>query len=89
MKNNAAENPAAEGNELSDLASELRDTYELLDRLCTQLKGGGIVQARDIEPTVAQAVPKLRHAVMWLNSVSMVRDSRADSKRVSKNPLLI
>jgi hypothetical protein len=102
MKKDTVANMALEGDQVSDLAADLRDAYELLDGLCTQLEGGGIVTAGAIQPTVAQAVPKLRKAVMWLNTITMIGNNplksgviangdpaRSGAKRPSKNPLLI
>ena len=96
MDNN---NPAAESASKSDplrhLASELRETYRLLHVLCSQLEGGGIVRAGDIEPTVLKAVPKLRHALAVLDEVTTIdeadpdRDDSTGHKLASKNPLLI
>ena len=79
MNNNVAANLASESNQLRLLASELREAYTLLDHLCKQLEGGGIIQARDVEPTVAKAVPTLKHAVAVLNSVTMIGERRTDA----------
>jgi hypothetical protein len=101
MKNSAAANLAFEGTELTQLASELRDAYEHLDGLCSELSNGGIVQARDIEPAIAQAVPMLRLAASMLETFNLIGDGPqvtspragagggAGSKTVSQNPLLI
>jgi hypothetical protein len=77
MNNKAAENLASESDQLRHLASDLREAYMVLDKLCSQLEGGGIVQARDVEPAVAQTVPKLRRAVAVLNTVTMIGDHRS------------
>jgi hypothetical protein len=76
MNTDAAENLASEIDELNYLAADLSEAYEMLDRLCSQLEGGGIVQARDVEPTIARTVPKLRRAVAILKSVAMIGEVR-------------
>lgn len=82
-------------DQLRHLASDLRETYKLLDMLCTQLEGGGVVPARDVKPAISEAVPKLRNAVDVLNKVTRIdvaRRSQArpgEKKSASKNPLLI
>ncbi len=78
MNNKAVENLVSESDQLRHLASDLREAYLVLDKLCSQLEGGGIVQARDVEPAVAQTVPKLRRAVAVLNSVTMIGDHRSE-----------
>jgi len=72
---NAATHSATEKDELRNLALDLREAYTLLNGLSIQLEGGGIVRARDVEPAVAKAVPKLRHAVAVLNAVTTVDQS--------------
>jgi len=99
MNNNAAANRASENNELRHLAAELREAYMVLDKLCSQLEGGGIIRVRDVRPTVAQTIPKLRRAVAVLNSITMIGEGRGEPPSASdpvskkgptnKNPLLI
>lgn len=55
---------------LHELAIDLHDVYESLSELCAMLQGGGIVQARDVEPSLASAVPKLQRAVKTLNDAA-------------------
>ena len=76
MNTDAAETLASEINELNHLAADLSEAYESLDRLCSQLEGGGIVQARDVEPTIARTVPKLRRAVAVLKAVAVIGEAR-------------
>ena len=78
MKNNenAATQSTADNDELRNLAVDLGEAYTLLNSLSDQLEGGGIVRARDVEPAVAKAVPKLRHAVAVLNAVTAVDHRR-------------
>lgn len=51
---------------LHELACDLNEVYGMMTELCETLQGGGIIQARDIEPSVARVVPKLRRAVTTL-----------------------
>lgn len=74
MITNAAANHASEKDELSHLAAELREAYTVLDQLCSQLEGGGIIQVRAVEPAIARTVPKLRHAVAVLDAVALNDD---------------
>ena len=82
-------------SQLHDLTNDLREVYGLLDDLCSQLKGGGIVQARDVEPAISQAMPRLRRAVIALNAETMIANDRERRKRQRRftspgqNPLLI
>ncbi len=93
--NNGVVDLVSKDDQLRHLASDLREAYKVLDRLCTQLEGGGIVPARDVRPAVSEAVPKLRNAVKVLNNVTRIDRARgpklrADGERsISKNPLLI
>lgn len=59
---------------LRHLAFDLREVYEILDDVCAHLAGGGIVQARDIELSVAKTLPKIRRAVNALNAISVIDD---------------
>ena len=77
---------------LTDIAAELNDVYVTLNELCDMLQGGGIVQVRDIEPTIASAVPKLQNAVETLNDASTADGGSRKSQRRggdSQSPLLI
>ena len=78
MKNNdnAATRATTKNDKLRDLALDLGEAYTLLNSLSSQLEGGGIVRARDVEPAVAKAVPKLRHAVAVLNAVTTADQRR-------------
>ncbi len=79
-------------NNLRELAVDLNEVYGLMNDLCATLQGGGIVQVRDIEPSVAKAVPKLRRAVDTLKAASAKRDARGRRKHAAdphRNPLLI
>ena len=62
------------------LAFDLREVYELLDNLCSHLAGGGIVQARDIEPSISRAMPKVRRAVNALNALNVITDDEIGNK---------
>jgi len=73
---NAATDATTKNDELRDLALDLGEAYTLLNSLSSQLEGGGIVRARDVEPAVAMAVPKLRHAVAVLNAVTTADQRR-------------
>jgi len=88
MKKN--ETPGA--SSLRDLAADLAEVYRLMDELCEQLQGGGIVQARDIEPSLAKAVPKLRRAVATLSEASAHGSNGGELGEVtapSQSPLLM
>ena len=77
---------------LRDLAADLDQVYRLMDELCEQLQGGGIVQARDIEPSISKAVPKLRRAVATLTEASTRGSSGGENGEVTKpsqSPLLM
>ena len=52
------------------IAGELLEIHSLLSLLCNELGGGGIVQARHLEPMLASAVPKLRDAVDAMQELS-------------------
>jgi hypothetical protein len=94
-KNNRVVDLVSKDDQLRHLASDLREAYKVLDLLCTQLEGGGIVPARDVRPAVSQAVPKLRNAVDVLSNVTRIDQARRPKLRtgtkrsISKNPLLI
>jgi hypothetical protein len=97
MKNN--NNPQAQvtskNESLRHLANDLREVYGVLNELCSQLEGGGIVKCKDVEPAVAQAIPKLRRAVAALNAASMLAegqaapDPSAATMSAGQNPLLM
>jgi len=79
-------------NSLAELASHLNDVYVSLHELCAALQGGGIMQARDIEPALASAIPVLRDAVTTLNDVSVQDDDtrrRGAITAASQSPLLM
>lgn len=93
--NNGVVDLVSKDDQLRHLASDLREAYKVLDLLCTQLEGGGIVPARDVEPAVSEAVPKLRNAVNVLSKVTHINEARrpklraGEKRSISKNPLLI
>ena len=93
--NNGVVDLVSKDDQLRHLASDLREAYKVLDMLCTQLEGGGVVPARDVRPAVSEAVPKLRNAVNVLNNVTRIDRARGPKLRaggktsISKNPLLI
>ena len=78
---------------LRDIVGELTEVHGLLDLLCTQLEGGGIVQAKELEPVVAEAAPKLRKALNEMNTLTHQGGARVEGRRNqsprSKNPLLM
>ena len=74
--NNGVVDLVSKDDQLRHLASDLREAYKVLDMLCTQLEGGGIVPARDVIPAVSEAVPKLRNAVNVLNNVTRIDRAR-------------
>ena len=86
---------ASTNHVLQHLAGDLHEVYGLLINLRTQLEGGGIIQVREIEPSVSRAVPKLRRAVAALNAVALLseRDQEyaglAEVTTPSQSPLLI
>ena len=94
-KNNGVVDLVSKDDQLRHLASDLREAYKVLDMLCTQLEGGGIIPARDVRPAVSEAVPKLRNAVDVLSKVTPISEARqprirtGEKKPISKNPLLI
>ena len=86
------ENTDAGTSNLRELAVDLNVVYGLMNELCATLQGGGIVQARDIEPSVAKVVPKLRRAVDTLNAAAAKRDAggrREHAADPHRSPLLI
>ena len=72
-------------HQLRSIAGDLMEVHGLLSLLCNELGGGGIVQARHLEPMLARAVPKLRDAVHAMNEIS---GPEADDDQ-QPNPLLI
>ncbi len=77
---------------LHELASDLHGVYESLRELCEMLQGGGIVQARDVEPSLANAVPKLQHAVQTLNEAAAPAEDAGRNDRdgaASQSPPLM
>jgi hypothetical protein len=79
--------------QLRYLATDLHEVYSLLSELSLQLEGGGIVQARDVEPAVSAAVPRLRSAVETLYAASKRGETYGDSPDAisspGRNPLLM
>jgi len=92
MKNNNPEAVSAT-HQLRYLATDLHEVYSLLNELSSQLEGGGIVQVRDVEPTVSMAVPKLRSAVAALYAASQNEEIHGEQPAgvnlPSQNPLLM
>ena len=82
-------NNGAGDDTLRYLATDLHEVYSRLNELSANLEGGGIVQARDIEPAVAMAVPRLRNAVATLYAATQRDDHSANGGLSNKNPLLI
>ena len=85
--NLAANNAAPEPETLRIIAGELTEVHSLLTALCKELSGGGIVQARDLEPMIAETVPKLRHAVRAMQGLEDDDGDRLDGD--AQNPLLM
>ncbi|MDJ0928390.1 MAG: hypothetical protein QNJ73_12165 [Gammaproteobacteria bacterium] len=83
--NLASNMPAGQAEKLRSIAGELSEVHSLLAALCKELSGGGIVQARDLEPMIAETVPKLRHAVRAMQGIET--DSGDDGEE--QNPLLM
>jgi len=86
------ENTDSGTSNLREIAVDLNEVYGLMNELCATLQGGGIVQARDIEPSVAKAIPKLRRAVDTLKAASAKRDAggrREHAADPHRSPLLI
>jgi len=77
-----------QSDSLHDLAVDLNEVYGLMSELCSQLQGGGIVQARDIEPSLARAVPKLRRAITTLAKATESGAS-GELSGPAKSPLLM
>jgi hypothetical protein len=79
--------------QLRGIAGELTEVHSLLDLLCHQLEGGGIVKASHIEPMISEAVPKLRQAVNAMNSLTHQGgnciEGIGDESGSSRNPLLM
>lgn len=76
---------------LHGLVSDLSEICSLMSDLCSQLQGGGLVQARDIETSIAAAVPKLRHAVSALAAATL-KEKHGELGSVtapSQSPLLM
>lgn len=74
-----------QSNQLRSIAGDLMEVHGLLSLLCNELGGGGIVQARHLEPMLSRAVPKLRDAVQAMNEIS---GPQGDDSR-QPNPLLM
>ena len=91
--NNMNDNKKAQS--LRELAADLGEIHDTLSHLCEALQGGGIVQARDIEAPIADAVPRLGRAISALNSVSSNGGQGTDKRdpgepdSPSRSPLLI
>ena len=77
-----------QSDSLHDLAVDLNEVYGLMSELCAQLQGGGIIQARDIEPSVARAIPKLQHAITTLAKATE-SGSSGEITGPAKSPLLM
>ena len=91
MKSHSSNGSGAKDT-LRTLATDLHEVYSLLNELSSNLEGGGIVTARDIEPAVSRAVPRLRNAVAMLYAASQNDDYgelAPGSERINQNPLLI
>ncbi len=77
--------PEKNNHKLRGIAGELTEVHDLLSALCDELGGGGIVQARHLEPMLASAVPKLDHAVRTMNELT--EDSEDDSEPPKPRPV--
>lgn len=55
-------------NNLQRLVQDLHDVHAMLSDLCAGLGGGGIVQARDIEPALARSVARIGNACAALDA---------------------
>ncbi len=87
---NASNAPATRTEQLRSLAGDLTEVHGLLDLLCAELGGGGIVPASDLEPVIAEAVPKLRNAVDSMQALAMDSESGSGGESAGKNnPLLM
>jgi len=74
--------------DLREVIGELSEVHSLLAVLSGHLEGGGIVQARSLEPIVREAVPRLRDALEVMNRMAgnaLARGPRADGA----DPLLM
>jgi hypothetical protein len=93
MKNNNNGSPGfplSHGDELRGLAGDLTEVHSLLSMLCTELGGGGIVPASDLEFIIGEAVPKLRCVVASINEMAEgLSGSPADPAYRDANPLLM
>ncbi len=92
MKNNneATSMPTSSSDQLRNLAGDLTEVHTLLSLLCTELGGGGIVPAGQLEPVIAKAVPKLRNAVASMNALAAgINGEDCGDPLVEKNPLLM
>jgi len=74
---------------LRDIAADLNDIYVALNDLCTVLQGGGIITARDVEPTLSDAAPRIRQAVEALNDASGSKRKGAGDADASQKPYLM
>ena len=78
---------------LRSLATDLHEVYSMLNELSSHLEGGGIVQARDVEPAVSKAVPRLRNAVAALYAATKHEENERDRmtglRTPNQNPLLM
>lgn len=71
--------PEKHSHKLRGIAGELTEVHKLLSALCDELGGGGIIQARHVEPLLASAVPKLGDAVRAMNELTGNRRQRRGS----------
>lgn len=74
---------------LRDIAADLNDIYVSLNELCTVLQGGGIITARDVEPTLSDAAPKIRQAAEALNDASGTTRKDEDNSAAGQKPYLM
>ncbi len=87
---NASSTPLTKPEQLRSLAGDLTEVHGLLDLLCAELGGGGIVPASDLEPVIAEAVPKLRNAVNSMQALATDSENgSADQSAGKRNPLLM
>jgi len=92
-KKNKSPNIVTRTQQLRGIVGDLAEVHALLDVLCNELAGGGIVKASHIEPMISEAVPKLRQAVKAMNALTHQGGNRiegTDSEAGSnRNPLLM
>lgn len=87
--NRISDVPLSQGEELRSLAGDLTEVHTLLSVLCTELGGGGIVPASDLEFIIGEAVPKLKSVVASMNELAECYPGTAELACENPNPLLM